>query len=301
MEQGIEVGDWKQNRADFATEKFNRHLEEFRNKKSFLYLPSDFKAVGMDLSTIYDPNFGRHPSTGTETDPATGQPVKGSNNTNFNPDFGLSFGTNGTKILYNTGALIGYGVKTFEKIGAKLGWWSDTDSVNEDTQNTITQITQQEEIYNQKKHKHKDLFFNIIKNNQTGRIFAGGDLYNAGAGSKQYDPLSPYEPYKYFMEQSDISLEDIRVILKDDLPKAGKQSYYPGIDSEIDWAGGNKSIRASQLILNTSLRTTYQKFQEEAKTFGRTLNGKLEFNYSLNDLLNRRIRALTTDFKLKNK
>lgn len=295
------MGDWKQDRADFATEKFNKHLEEFRNKKSFLYLPNDFKAVGMDLSTIYDPNIGRPLNTGTETDSTTGQPVKGSNNTNFNPDFGLSFGTNGTKILYNTGALIGYGVKTFEKIGAKLGWWSDTDSINEDTQNTITQITQQEEIYNQKKHKRKDLFFNIIRNNQTGRIFAGGDLYNAGAGSKQYDPLSPYEPYKYFMEQSDISLEDIRVILKDDLPKAGKQSYYPGIDSDIDWAGGNKSIRASQLILNTSLRITYQKFQEEAKTFGRTLNGKLEFNYSLNDLLNRRIRSLTTDFKLKNK
>lgn len=295
------MGDWKQDRADFATEKFNKHLEEFRNKKSFLYLPNDFKAVGMDLSTIYDPNIGRPLNTGTETDSTTGQPVNGSNNTNFNPDFGLSFGTNGTKILYNTGALIGYGEKIIEKIGAKLGWWEDTDSINEDTQNTITQITQQKEIYNQKRHKHKDLFFNIIRNNQTGRIFAGGDLYNAGAGSKQYDPLSPYEPYKYFMEQSDISLEDIRVILKDDLPKAGKQSYYPGIDSDIDWAGGNKSIRASQLILNTQLRTTYQKFQEEAKTFGRTLNGKLEFNYSLNDLLNRRIRSLTTDFRLKNK
>lgn len=268
-------------------------------KKQNPFLPSDFKITR--FINTKDPNFGRHQSTGTETDSTTGQPVKGSNNTNFNPDFGLSFGTNGTKILYNTGALIGYGVKIFEKIGAKLGWWSDTDSVNEDTQNTITQITQQKEIYNQKKHKHKDLFFNIIRNNQTGRIFAGGDLYNAGAGSKQYDPLSPYEPYKYFMEQSDISLEDIRVILKDDLPKAGKQSYYPGIDSDIDWAGGNKSIRASQLILNTSLRITYQKFKDFS-TWGSIDDiGYYEYNYNLNDLLNRRIRSLTTDFKLKNK
>lgn len=268
-------------------------------KKQNPFLPSDFKITR--FINTKDPNFGRHTSTGTETDSTTGQPIKGSNNTNFNPDFGLSFGTNGTKILYNTGALIGYGVKTFEKLGAKLGWWSDTDSVNEDTQNTITQITQQEEIYNQKKHKHKDLFFNIIRNNQTGRIFAGGDLYNAGAGSKQYDPLSPYEPYKYFMEQSDISLEDIRAILKDDLPKAGKQSYYPGIDSEIDWAGGNKSIRASQLILNTSLRITYQKFKDFSTWGSLDDIGYYEYNYNLNDLLNRRIRALTTDFKLKNK
>lgn len=267
-------------------------------KKQNPFLPSDFKITR--FINTKNPNFGRAPSTGTKTDSTTGQPVNGSNNTNFNPDFGLSFGTNGTKILYNTGALIGYGVKTFEKIGAKLGWWSDTDSVNEDTQNTITQITQQKEI-NQKRHKHKDLFFSIVRNNQTGRIFAGGDLYNAGAGSKQYDPLSPYEPYKYFMEQSDISLEDIRAILKDDLPKPGKQSYYPGIDSDIDWAGGNKSIRASQLILNTSLRITYQKFKDFA-TWGRLDDiGYYEYNYNLNDLLNRRIRSLTTDFRLKNK
>lgn len=102
------------------------------------------------------------------------------------------------------------------------------------------------------------------------------------------------------MEQSDVSLENIRVILKDELPKAGRQSYYPGVDSEIDWAGQNKNIRASQLILNTSLRTTYQKFKnlDTARFYS---FGYYKYNYNLNDLLNRRIRAMMIDFKLKNK
>lgn len=105
------------------------------------------------------------------------------------------------------------------------------------------------------------------------------------------------------MEQSDVSLEDIRVILKDELPKAGRQSYYSGVDSEIDWAGGNKNIRASQLIFNTSLRITYQKFKEAEQWWQTGIYGykSLEFNYSLNDLLNRRTKALIMDFKLKNK
>lgn len=287
------MGDWRQDYADRETKKFNSGLEKFRKIKSYLYLPSDFKATGMDLNTIEDPNVGRVIQDGQNIDETTGRLLPNSGGGGGRrPDYGFSFGTNGIGVFINPIAAIRDIVNLFNQ------------KTNDDTQETQKQIRLEREKYNQKKQKHEDLFFKIVKNNQTSRIFAGGDLYNAGAGSKQYDPLSPYEPYKYFMEQSDVSLENIRVIMKDELPKAGRGSYYPGVDREIEWAGGNKNIRASELILNTQLRTTYQTFKKEADTgtFNKHgINGSFIFNYSLNDLLNRRMRAIITDFKLKNK
>lgn len=282
------------NRKEYAkilVKHFNSGLEHFRKRKSYLYLPSDFKATGMDLNTVRDPNEGRVPNIGNETNQTTGGPAPGGGGGGRRPDYGFSFGTNGIGVFINPIAVIRDIVNLFSQ------------KINDDTQETQKQTRLETEKYNQKKQKHEDLFFKIVKNNQTSRIFAGGDLYNAGAGSKQYDPLSPYEPYKYFMEQSDVSLENIRVIMKDELPKAGRGSYYPGVDREIEWAGGNKNIRASELIFNTQLRTTYQTFKKEADTgtFNKYMGSKIIFNYSLNDLLNRRMRTIITDFKLKNK
>ncbi|PAF53691.1 hypothetical protein BKH42_04120 [Helicobacter sp. 13S00482-2] len=263
---------------------FNSKLESFRKKHHFLGLPEDFKAI---LSKAIDPKHGGKLPNNPEP------PIGGFNNNFINQGnaFSIGFGTNGFRFYVNPIAVIGIGINLFSQ------------SYNKNTKELEEETARETEKYNQKRHKHKDLFFDIVRSNQTGRIFAGGDLYNAGAGSKQYDPLSVYEPYKYFMEQSDISLQDITAILKDDLPKAGKRSYYPGVDSKIDWAGQNKNIKSSQLLLNTSLRVTYQKFKEASKWWGtgKTLQRSLIFNYNLNDLLKRRTKALITDFKLKNK
>lgn len=268
-------------------DRFNLGLESFRKKNSFMGIPEDFKAI---RSGALDPSRGIHNSDNISIDRTTGQPIRTNSNT-AKPDIYIGFGTNGFSFYANPLVVVAIAIDLYSQNNIK-----NTKDLKDETK-------LETEKYNQKRHKHKDLFFNIVKNNQTGRIFAGGDLYNAGAGSKQYDLLNPYEPYKYFMEQSDISLEDIRAIIKDELPKPGKQSYYPGVDSEIEWAGGNKNIRGSQLIFNTSLRTTYQKFKEASEWWQTGVYGykSLEFNYSLNDLLNRRIKAMMTDFKLKNK
>lgn len=255
-------------------------------KKKYSFLPSDFEVTKRVITN--DPNIGRMPNTGTGVDPATGQPKKNNSPSNSPGSVGINFGSDGFSAYINPGKVVGDIINLFSQ--------NDIKNTQELKNETAIEI----EKYNQKKYKHNDLFFNIVKNNQTSSIFAGGDLYNAGAGSKQYDPLTPYEPYKYFMEQSDISNEDIRVILKDELPKAGRESYYPGVDSEIEWAGGNKNIRGSQIILNTSLRTIYEKFKD-LSTWGVDYYGYYEYNYNLNDLLVRKMRAMITDFKLKNK
>lgn len=68
-------------------------------------------------------------------------------------------------------------------------------------------------------------------------IFANGVLYKKGiVGSKSYDPLTPYEPYKYITGNISHNEYDDVLMGRSHLKLAGNRDYLSNVWEEPDWA-----------------------------------------------------------------
>lgn len=87
-------------------------------------------------------------------------------------------------------------------------------------------------------------------------IFANGSLYKQGApGSKSYNPLIPYEPYKYITgDTKDNSYDDI-LMNRAHLKLAGNREYFSNLWADANWLTPDRSRKNKHLISYIQTRT----------------------------------------------
>lgn len=87
----------------------------------------------------------------------------------------------------------------------------------------------------------------ILMNNPFA-IFANGVLYKKGRpGSKSYDPLTPYEPYKYITGHITYNEYDDILMGRSHFKLAGNRDYFNNVWEEPQWIMPDKNRKNKQL------------------------------------------------------
>lgn len=114
-------------------------------------------------------------------------------------------------------------------------------------------------------------------------IFANGALYKKGIpGSKSYDPLTPYEPYKYIT--GDISPNEYDDILmgRNHLKLAGNRDYLSNVWEEPDWTipdrdRKNKDLEAYIFARQKQFNDGFEEVNQLGWTSGGGKIGELDY------------------------
>lgn len=163
----------------------------------------------------------------------------------------------------------------------------------------------------------KDIFKREMKNEALTQIlmknpfaiFANGALYKKGRpGSKTYDPLTVWEPYKYIM--GDIKEDEYNDILQNrsHYKLAGNKDYFAHIWDEPNWQmpDRSKTIRYRYDAYNHKIRMLNEGYKELQflgwYAYYDINNKKPVLNYvqKLNDLYEKEIKAVPKPIYKKN-